>query len=300
VKSLRVKAVLMAFCAMTVASCGEQAGQQKSGGRATDAATTSAENSDNWMRTYIDLRVYAANAKFGNTPGATTKIVGGEPAGPNDNPFQVALLNKTVSDNYSAQFCGGTIIAPNVIVTAAHCSDFTTAPQVQVLTGARSLKTGGTRRDVTKIVIHPKWNAQNNDYDVAVWHLATQATGPFATLGTADGATGSSLLATGWGKLSQGGNSPTDLYRVSLPVADRSDCNDANSYNGAISNRMLCAGKAGGGIDTCQGDSGGPLTRNSELVGITSWGRGCAMANFYGIYARVSDTEIRNFIQSND
>lgn len=299
-KNLRKTLVPMTICACFVASCGQQAEEQKGGDATPSSAPETVENSDNWMRTYVDLRVHAANAKFGNTPGATSKIVGGEPARPNDNPFQVALLNKDVADSYSAQFCGGTIISPNVIVTAAHCSDFTTAPQVQVLTGARSLKAGGTRRNVTKIVIHPKWNAQNNDYDVAVWHLASTAEGPFATLGAADGTTGNMLLATGWGKLSQGGNSPTDLYKVSLPVADRGDCNDANSYNGAITDRMLCAGKAGGGIDTCQGDSGGPLTRNNELLGVTSWGRGCAMQNFYGVYARVSDTEIRTFIQNND
>lgn len=296
----RIRLALLTCCALAAASCGQQGGEQKRGDATPPSATGLAQTSENWMRDYVDLRTYAANARFGNTPGPAARIVGGEPAKPTDNPFQVALLNKAVANNYSAQFCGGTIIAPNIIVTAAHCSDFTTAPQVQVLTGARSLATGGTRRDVAKIVIHPKWNAQTNDYDVAVWQLTSSAPGPFATLGTADGAVGSILLATGWGKLSQGGNSPTDLYKVSLPVADRADCNDGNSYNGAITNRMMCAGRAGGGIDTCQGDSGGPLTRNGELVGITSWGRGCAMANFYGVYARVSDADIRTFIENND
>lgn len=257
-----------------------------------------AEPTKNWMSDYVELRVYAANAIFGNVgPGSAREIVGGEPANPGDNLFQVALMNKSVSNNADAQFCGGSLIAPNVVVTAAHCSDFVTPGQVQVLTGARSLDGTGVRRDVTSIVSHPKWQAKN-DYDVAVWRLSSPATGPFATLASSDGA--GELLATGWGALTEGGASPIKLHRVPLPLADRGDCNDANSYNGKITDRMLCAGKAGGGQDTCQGDSGGPLTRNNELVGITSWGRGCARPNFYGVYARVSNAEIKSFIQAND
>ena len=287
---------LMALCAMSVSACGKVQEEEK---QATVTQTTR-QTSDNWMREFVELRVQAANEKFDNAAGPSNKIVGGEKAEPNDNPFQVALLNKSVTDSYSAQFCGGTLIAPNIVVTAAHCSDFAAAPQVQVLTNTQSLKAGGTRRDVTKIVIHPGWNTQTNDYDVAVWHLATPAAGPFATLNEAQEPTGTVLLATGWGKLSEGGASPTDLYKVILPVADGVDCNDANSYNGAITDRMLCAGKPGGGTDTCQGDSGGPLALGNKLVGITSWGRGCARKNFYGVYAKVSDPQILKFILAND
>ena len=238
------------------------------------------------MAKYVELRVYAANMRFGNV-GPNEEIVGGEDAGPNDNAFQVGLLDKSQTDNFYAQYCGGTLIAPNVVVTAAHCSDFITKDQVQVLTGARRLDGGGTRRNVTSVVIHPKWNGTTLDYDVAVWRL-----------GTADGTT--NMLATGWGALTEGGSFPIKLQKVSLPLAGRADCNDANSYNGQISDRMMCAGKAGGGIDTCQGDSGGPLARGGALIGITSWGRGCARRNFYGVYTRLSNTEIRSFIEAND
>lgn len=262
----------------------------------------------NWMREYVRLRVQERNlnALPANATAAqadalfTPMIVGGTVASASDNPFQVALLNKRVSNNFDAQFCGGTLYKARYVVTAAHCSDFTSARRVQVLTGTRRLDGSGVRRDVRRISIHPNWNPNTFDSDVAVWELSTSATGiPLASLATEDGPVGADLLATGWGALLEGGSFPIDLRRVLLPLADRTNCNDANSYNGQISSNMLCAGRDSGGIDTCQGDSGGPLTRgagNAVLTGITSWGNGCARPNFFGVYTRVSQPSIRNFI----
>ncbi|TXH77396.1 MAG: serine protease [Lysobacteraceae bacterium] len=265
------------------------------------------ESKDNWMREYVRLRVAERNLQA--MPADLTSeeldqivspmIVGGTVAGAADNPFQVALLTKSVADNFQAQFCGGTLYKSNYVITAAHCSDFTTASQVQVLTGTRNLDGTGVRRNVTRIVIHPSWNPNTFNNDVAVWQLSTSATGiPLASLATADPAVGTSLLATGWGALSEGGSFPINLRKVSLPLVSRTNCNDANSYNGQITTAMLCAGRDSGGIDTCQGDSGGPLARGSVLTGIVSWGNGCARPNFFGVYTRISNTSIRNFITS--
>jgi len=275
------------------------------------AAPAYAQTAENWMRDYVRLRVLERELRA--IPQALTpmtraqldaqlgpRIVGGTPAGPTDNPFQVALLNRTQPDNFAAQFCGGTLVRENFVVTAAHCSDFVAANAVQVLTGSRRLDASGVRRDVTRITVHPNWNAATFDHDVAVWELATAATGaPVASLATDDGPVGADLLATGWGALAEGGTRPVDLRRVLLPLVDRANCNDANSYNGQISDNMLCAGRDAGGTDTCQGDSGGPLTRgpnNSVLTGITSWGTGCARPNLFGVYTRVSRPIIRDFI----
>jgi trypsin len=258
----------------------------------------------NWMRDYVELRV--AERTLAAMPELTEAqfdqivsplIVGGTVAGSADNPFQVALLTKSIANNFNAQFCGGTLYKANYVITAAHCSDFVTAGQVQVLTGTRRLDGTGVRRNVTRISIHPSWNPNTFDSDVAVWQLSSSATGiPLASLATADPAVGTSLLATGWGALSEGGSFPIDLRKVSVPLTSRTNCNDANSYNGQITSRMLCAGRDSGGIDTCQGDSGGPLARGSVLTGIVSWGNGCARANFFGVYTRLSNTSIRNFI----
>lgn len=262
----------------------------------------------NWMRDYVTLRVADKNLQY--APLTLTlseldrivspRIVGGGVAGASDNPFQVALLTKSIANNFDAQFCGGTLVKPNVVVTAAHCSDFVTAGQVQVLTGTRNLDGTGTRRNVTRITIHPSWNPNTFNADVAVWQLSSSANGiPLATLATTDGAVGANLLVTGWGALSEGGSFPINLRKVLVPLASRTNCNDANSYNGDITTNMICAGRDSGGIDSCQGDSGGPLTRgagNTVLTGIVSWGTGCARRNLFGVYTRVSSPTIRNFI----
>lgn len=259
----------------------------------------------NWMREYVQLRV--ADKNLSAMPADTTlaqaeelitpSIVGGTVAGATDNPFQVALLTKNIANNFNAQFCGGMLYKSNYIITAAHCSDFVTASQVQVLTGTRNLDGTGVRRNVTRIVIHPSWAPSTFNNDVAVWQLSTAATGiPLVSLATADPADGTSLLVTGWGALSEGGSFPIDLRKVTVPLANRTNCNDANSYNGQITTNMLCAGRDSGGIDSCQGDSGGPLARGSVLTGIVSWGNGCARPNLFGVYTRISQSSIRSFI----
>ena len=267
------------------------------------------ERAHNWMREYVQLRVKAmAERATGQSLSASEidgRIVGGKVAGVNVHKFQVGLLTKNIADNFNAQFCGGTLIKNNIVVTAAHCSDTVTANQVQVLTGTQNLDGTGVRRNVTAIHIHPNWNPNTFDYDVAVWVLATPTSGiPFATLASADPPVGSSLRVTGWGALTEGGSFPDNLRVVNVPLVSRANCNDANSYSGDITARMICAGLNAGGKDSCQGDSGGPLTDNlgngfKVLTGIVSWGTGCARANLPGIYSRVSNASIRNFIISN-
>jgi trypsin len=275
-------------------------------------AAQKATSKRNWMSEFVELRRSVRTVRAGATATRSgtgqlsliqPRIVGGTPATATDNPFQVGLLMKAQPDNFQAQFCGGTLIGPNAVVTAAHCSDFVTKEQVQVLTGTRKLDGSGTRHNVTSIAIHGSWNPDTFDNDVAVWRLETpSAVTTFATLATTETAAGVQLLASGWGQLTQGGAQPIDLMKVQVPVADLANCNDANSYNGAITAQMFCAGPESGGKDTCQGDSGGPLTGgagNGVLTGIVSFGQGCAVANFFGVYTKVANSGIREFIENN-
>ena len=269
-----------------------------------------AERPHNWMREYVDLRQRALLERILGVEDAaelrsriSTKIINGTTAASSSHPFQVGLLYKAEPDNFFAQYCGGSLVRPNVVVTAAHCSDFVTANEVQVLTGARRLDGTGTRRNVAGIIVHPAWDPATSNNDVAVWILTTSASGiPLAKLATSDPATGTNLLATGWGDTTDSESTasfPIELKQVNVPLVSRANCNDANSYNGAITTRMICAGFDAGGKDTCQGDSGGPLTRKQDgsfkvLTGITSFGSGCADPDYFGVYTRVS--EFRNWI----
>lgn len=97
---------------------------------------------------------------------------------------------------------------------------------------------------------------------------------------------GSFAVISGWGKVQEGGSLSNNLRSVRLPIIDHAHCNKL--YGGAITDRMICAGIVpDGGKDACQGDSGGPMVYNNELVGVTSWGIGCARPNFPGIYTNV-------------
>jgi len=272
---------------------------------ASQSAPASAQE-HNWMREFVQLRQIAIAERFLSAEAAeefrsrySTRIVGGTIAAPSSHPFQVGLLDKFIADNFQAWYCGGTLVRPNVVVTAAHCSDFVAAGQVQVLTGTQRLDGSGVRRNVTRIDIHPRWDPGPDPYnpnmnnDVAVWMLASSANGiPLASLAGIDPVAGTNLLATGWGDTTDNEHIESysiDLRQVILPLVSRSTCNTV--YGGSITNGMICAGFAHVNRDTCFGDSGGPLTRQKDnrfkvLTGITSWGFGCA--DTYGVYTRVS------------
>ena len=81
---------------------------------------------------------------------------------------------------------------------------------------------------------------------------------------------------------------PDKLHCVNVNIISNSNCNSYNSYGGDILPGMFCAGVSGGGKDACQGDSGGPVKYNNQVVGATSWGYGCAQANYPGVYADVA------------
>jgi trypsin len=112
-------------------------------------------------------------------------------------------------------------------------------------------------------------------------------------------AVGTNVVVTGWGRTSEGGSSSTTLRQVTVQIINQSTCNSAYSAHGGVSSNMICAGVPGGGRDACQGDSGGPLitTNPRSLVGIVSWGVGCARPQFPGVYARVSS--VCNWIIAN-
>ena len=262
-----------------------------------------AEASENWMREYVQQREHdAAVRAVGGLEGyeqLSPRIAGGKPARQQDNPFTVALLRKDDPDDFNAQYCGGTLIKPDVVITAAHCSDNLDRYQVQVLTHTSVLDGSGRRRNVDRIVIHPEYDRSTFDYDVAIWHLTSEETRTqTARLASLNVPVGSLLLATGWGLDADGGSYQDVLQVVELPLLSRLDCVDV--YGDAFTSRMICAGDEAGKKDACFGDSGGPLARGNRLIGITSWGIGCADPDFPGVYTRITHPKIREFIRQND
>ena len=218
-------------------------------------------------------------------------IIGGEETTIEENPFMVAL---TTPDGF--QFCGGSIVAPTKILTAAHCTEGQQPTDIQVVSGRTSLSAGGGQTaNVTNIWVNPSFDSNTMVNDSSVLTLdqeLTLAGLPIATPDDADLYTaGANSTVLGWG-VDESGSTSDVLKKVDVPVTADADC--TASYQDQFDpTSMVCAGLAEGGKDSCQGDSGGPLTAvkadgTRKIIGIVSWGQGCAEPNFYGVYGRVA------------
>jgi secreted trypsin-like serine protease len=191
------------------------------------------------------------------------------------------------------------LVATNWVLTAAHCVDNSIVnkdpKRLDVISGTLTYKTGGARTDVEKVIVHPNWKQANLDFDATLLKLKTPVTAVapiklIAPTGTLP--VGPTVRVTGWGAISEGGPVSDKLLFVDVPVVSTAECNKPESYDGRITDQMFCAGVRPGGLDSCQGDSGGPVmstaSGNKELVGIVSWGFGCARELLFGVYTRVS------------
>jgi len=219
-------------------------------------------------------------------PPEQERIFGGKPTKIEDHPWQVAL-------DIDGELCGGVIIEPNWVLTAAHCFDSDNPNKVRVKTGVTNYKTGGVWSRVDRVVRH-KFNPATKENDLALVKLKTPPAGLKIKLGGSDLVLGQcqKLEVTGWGRIKAGGGASAILQKATVAYVDNAICNEPTSYNGRVRSSMMCAGYPG--IDACTGDSGGPLVlRRSQaeggdvLVGIVSWG-GENCGKTYGVYARVS------------
>ncbi|XP_075710743.1 transmembrane protease serine 2 [Rhinoderma darwinii] len=224
----------------------------------------------------------------------SSRIVGGTQARIAEWPWQVSLQIK------QSHVCGGSIITPDWIVTAAHCVEgpYSSAPLWTAYAGSSKL-TGGQASFVERIISHPNYNAETKDYDIALMKLKTSLSFtpstikpvclPNAGMPWTDA---QSCWISGWGYTYQGGTTSSVLMAANIPLIDSATCNKPAVYNGIISSTMICAGYLSGGVDSCQGDSGGPLVTKTNniwwLVGDTSWGTGCANRNKPGVYGNVT------------
>jgi trypsin len=217
---------------------------------------------------------------------ATQEIVGGSRASIADFPYVVYL---TTADGF--QFCGGTLVDDNKVITAAHCTVGKQPKDVLVVAGREDKESGaGMTSPVKSIWVHPQFTDVRSGADVSVLTLVARL--PYEPLplpsqnDTALYAAGQPGVILGWGRTAADGQPSRYLLQASVPLMTDPDC--TKSYPAYKPAAMVCAGVPQGGTDSCQGDSGGPLIVAGRLAGVTSWGEACAAAGKPGVYTRLA------------
>lgn len=237
----------------------------------------------------------------------TSRIINGLPTLSTRHPYASSLIDTTSSSHV----CGGTLIAPDIILTAGHCSSY--FDSIQVGRHDRDSQSPYDHLIVEEHVAHPDYgNVIMNDFALAKLY-GTSSVAPVRINNRRNvPVPEEALTVMGWGVTNEGDSTTASnvLRSVNVSSLANSDCEESTgeydgasvSYAGYIVNNMMCA--HGIGVDACQGDSGGPLilmgnsVAEDVQVGVVSWGLGCALDSFPGVYARISAEEdwIRNTV----
>ena len=229
---------------------------------------------------------------------------GKTPAEPGAQPWMVALVEAESDNAYDGQFCGGSLIEPDLVLTAAHCLvGFEEASQIEALIGRHVLSSSsGERIPAAEVFMHAGYDDYNDgeDNDIALIRLERPSTvgRPIQVISRQNAYVddpGTVARATGWGILPEDNDqTPDELHAVEIPVVSQAVCQAV--YGEDLLPDGLCAGLAEGGKDTCSGDSGGPLVANDAQgtpiqIGVVSWGDDCGAPESYGVYARLTTYE---------
>ncbi|WP_326569418.1 serine protease [Amycolatopsis rhabdoformis] len=234
----------------------------------------------------VPIAVSTASAQDTPPSGAQPRIVGGDEATLADHPYAVYL-----ADQSGNQFCGAVIVSSTAVATAAHCAAALPSNNVRVVAGRQDKRTSdGVVLTVAREWVAPGFSDPTKGDDIAVLTVRGQLPyRPARVASTSDRAaydTGTQATVLGWGRVADGGDRSDYLRSAVVPLVSDTTCKTAyDTYDPAS---MVCAGYPDGGIDACQGDSGGPLVVGDTLIGVVSFGDGCAKAGKPGVYTRVS------------
>lgn len=248
----------------------------------------------------------AAAAPLAQAPkaAADSVVIGGRPVKAADSPWVVALASRDrFGGTRGGQFCGGVIVAPTKVLTAAHClgrqvlgGPIESVPDLRVITGRTELTAAGGREIAVRSArVNPGYDARSNAGDLAVLELDEAVPAhhvlPMAGEGDPAYAAGGEAAVYGWGDTSGFGDYAYALRAAPVTVLADEVCGRA--YPGDVDGQyrpesMVCAGHRDGGRDACQGDSGGPLVAQGRLIGLVSWGRGCGRPDSPGVYTKIA------------
>ncbi|XP_015717847.1 transmembrane protease serine 6 isoform X2 [Coturnix japonica] len=226
-----------------------------------------------------------------------SRIIGGANSVEGEWPWQASLQVR------GRHICGGTLIADRWVVSAAHCfqDERLASPSVWTVYLGKYFQNTTSHTEVSfkviRLFLHPYYEEDSHDYDVALLQLDHPVIiSPFIQPICLPAAShlfepGLHCWITGWGALKEGGHISNILQKVDVQIIQQDICSEAYHY--MISPRMICAGYNKGKKDACQGDSGGPLACEEPsgrwfLAGLVSWGMGCGLPNYYGVYTRIT------------